>query len=190
MILTVAFLIIMLIMIVICSGWAIGIYNKLISGRNEVKNAFSQIDVQLKRRYDLIPNLINTVKGYMTHERETLENITKLRQQAISISDDNIASKSKVESLLSQSLKSVFALAENYPDLKASQNFVQLQEELASTENKISFARQYYNDSVMKFNTSIEMFPNSIVAGMCGFAKSEFFEIENPEERQNVKVSF
>ncbi len=190
MVLLALFLIILLVIVFVVGAWFVGIYNKLVSERNEVKNSFSQIDVQLKRRYDLIPNLINTVKGYMTHERETLENITKLRQQAINISDDNVASKSKVESLLSQSLKSVFALAENYPDLKASQNFVRLQEELASTENKISFARQYYNDSVMKFNTSVELFPNSIVAGMCGFSKSEFFEVENPEERQNVKVSF
>ena len=167
----------------------VGMYNGLVGLRNEVKNSWSQIDVQLKRRYDLIPNLIETVKGYMNHERETLEAVTKARQQAIQISD-NIADKAKVENMLSQTLRSLFAVAENYPDLKANQNFLALQEELISTENKIGFARQYYNDSTMKFNNKTEMFPSSIIAGMFNFQKSAFFEIQVAAEREAPKVKF
>ena len=169
--------------------WVIGAYNGLVRFRNEVKNAWSQIDVQLKRRYDLIPNLVETVKGYMSHERETLEAVVKARQQAIDISG-GIEDRAKVENALSQTLRQLFAVAEAYPDLKANQNFLALQEELTSTENKIGFARQYYNDSVLRLNNKIEMFPSNIVAGMFNFTREQFFQVEAPEERQAVKVSF
>jgi LemA protein len=169
--------------------FVIGIYNGLVRLRNEVKNAWSQIDVQLKRRYDLIPNLIETVKGYVTHERETLEAVVKARQQAINISD-NVIDQAKAESMLSRTLRSLFAVAESYPDLKANQNFLALQEELTSTENKISFARQYYNDAVLNYNNKTEMFPSNIMAGMFNFQRSDFFEVEAPEERVAPKVSF
>ena len=170
--------------------WIVGIYNSLIRFRNQVKNAWSQIDVQLKRRHDLIPNLVETVKGYMTHERETLENVTKARQQAMEISGDAIADRARLENILSQTLKSLFAVAENYPDLKANQNFLALQEELTSTENKISFARQVYNDAVLTLNNRVEMFPSNIIAGMTGFKPIEFFEVTVAEEREAPKVSF
>ncbi|MCK4947792.1 MAG: LemA family protein [Candidatus Aureabacteria bacterium] len=166
----------------------VGIYNALIKLRNRVKNAWSQIDVQLKRRYDLIPNLVETAKGYLKHEREVLENVTKARTQAIKI-DEGVAQQAKAENFLSQTLRSLFAVVENYPDLKASRNMLAVQEELTSTENKISFARQHYNDSVMKVNTKIEIFPSNIVAGMFSFKQEEFFEVEE-EERKAVKVKF
>lgn len=166
----------------------VAIYNGLVRFRNEAKNSWSQIDVQLKRRHDLIPNLIETVRGYMKHERETLESVTKARQQAVQVGD-SIADKAKMENMLSQTLKSLFAVAENYPDLKANQNFLALQEELTSTENKISFARQYYNDAVLKLNNKIEMFPSNIIAGTFGFKKGEFFEVEEVA-REVPKVKF
>ncbi|MCK5160533.1 MAG: LemA family protein [Candidatus Aureabacteria bacterium] len=166
----------------------VSIYNALIKLRNRVKNAWSQIDVQLKRRYDLIPNLVETAKGYLKHEREVLENVTKARTQAIKI-DEGVAQQAKAENFLSQTLRSLFAVVENYPDLKASRNMLAVQEELTSTENKISFARQHYNDSVMKVNTKIEIFPSNIVAGMFSFKQEEFFEVEE-EERKAVKVKF
>lgn len=169
--------------------WLVGIYNGLVRLRNAVKNAWSQIDVQLKRRYDLIPNLVETVKGYAKHERETLEAVIQARQQAINITD-NVLEKAKAENMLSQTLRSLFAVAENYPDLKANQNFLALQEELTSTENKISFARQYYNDSAMKYNNKTEMFPSNIVAGMFNFERADFFEVEAAEQREAPKVSF
>jgi LemA protein len=169
--------------------WLVGIYNGLVRLRNAVKNAWSQIDVQLKRRYDLIPNLVETVKGYAKHERETLEAVIQARQQAINITD-NVLEKAKAENMLSQTLRSLFAVAENYPDLKANQNFLALQEELTSTENKISFARQYYNDSAMKYNNKTEMFPSNIVAGMFNFERADFFEVEEAEQREAPKVSF
>lgn len=165
------------------------IYNGLVSFRNRVKNAWSQIDVQLKRRYDLIPNLIETCKGYMKYEKEVLENVTKARTQAINITG-SVEDKAKAENYLSQTLRSLFAVAENYPDLKANQNMLALQEELTSTENKISFARQHYNDEVMHLNTTIEKFPQNIIANMFGFKKEGFFEVEAPEERKPVKVQF
>ena len=164
-------------------AFIVGIYNGLVRLRNYVKNSWAQVSVQLKRRHDLIPNLLETVKGYMEHEKSTLENVVKLRQQAINITGDT-ASLAKIESQLSSTLKSLFALAENYPDLKANENFLALQEELASTENKISFARQSYNDAVMMYNTKTEVFPDCIIAGMFNFTKSEFFEI--PEEEKEV----
>jgi LemA protein len=169
--------------------WIVGMYNGLIRLRNEVKNAWSQIDVQLKRRHDLIPNLMETVKGYMQHERGTLEAVTAARQQAVSV-HGGVAEQAKVESMLSQTLKSLFAVAENYPDLKANQNFLALQEELASTENKIGFSRQYYNDAVLGLNNKIEMFPSNVIAGMFNFQKAEFFEIEVPAERAVPQVKF
>jgi LemA protein len=166
----------------------IGMYNSLVRLRNQVKNAWAQIDVQLKRRYDLIPNLIETVKGYMKHERETLESVTRMRAQAMEAS--GVAEKAEAEGRLTSALGQLKIAVENYPDLKANQNFMALQEELTSTENKISFARQNYNDQVLFFNNKTQMFPSNIVAGMFGFSKEEFFEIDNPAERIVPKVSF
>lgn len=184
------FLLIILGTIVLTVLWAIGAYNALIMGRNEVKNAWSQIDVQLKRRYDLIPNLVETVKGYADHEKDTLENVTKARQQAIDISDGNVAEQARAENMLSQTLRSLFAVSENYPDLKANTNFLSLQEELSSTENRIGFARQFYNDTVMKYNNRIEIFPNNIVAALFKFQTESSFELSNTEEREAPEVSF
>jgi len=165
------------------------LFNSLVRLRNAVKNSWAQIDVQLKRRHDLIPNLVETAKGYMRHERETLEAVTKARQQAVNISD-SVAEQARKENMLTQTLRSLFAVSENYPDLKANQNFLALQEELTSTENKISFARQFYNDSVMTFNNKIQMFPSNIIAGMFGFKESEFFEVEDEAERAVPQVKF
>ena len=147
----------------------IGIYNGLVRKRIRCENGWSQIDVQLKRRYDLIPNLVNTCKGYMKHEAEVLESVTKARTQAIEVTG-GVAKQAKAENMLTQTLRSLFAVSERYPDLKANQNMLSLQEELTSTENKISYARQHYNDQVMGFNNRIEMFPTNIVAGVGGFA--------------------
>jgi len=163
-------------------------YNGLVGGRNECKNAWSQVDVQLKRRYDLIPNLVETAKGYMKHEKDTLEAVIKARQMAIDAS--SVAEQAKAENMLTSTLRSLFAVSENYPDLKANQNMMALQEELTSTENRIGFARQHYNDSVMNYNNRVEMFPGNMVAGMFAFKKEEFFELEDEEQREPVKVSF
>ena len=169
----------------------IALYNGLVARRNETKNAWSQIDVQLKRRYDLIPNLVETAKGYMKHERETLEAVVRARQTAVDLKNaGNIADLAKAEGALTQSLRSLFAVAEAYPDLKANQNMLSMQEELKSTENRVGFARQAYNDAVMRLNNAIEQFPGSLVAGMGGFKQAEFFEVESAEERKAVKVSF
>ena len=176
-------------LVALVAFWVVGMYNGLVRLRNEVKNAWSQIDVQLKRRYDLIPNLVETVKGYAKHERETLEAVVQARQQAINVTD-SVIDKAKAENMLSQTLRSLFALSENYPDLKANQNFLSLQEELASTENKISFARQYYNDAALKYNNKTEMFPSNIVAGMFNFKRADFFEIEEVAQREAPQVSF
>ena len=177
--------------VVILVLWAIGTFNGLVSKRNETKNAWSQIDVQLKRRYDLIPNLVETAKGYMKHERETLEAVIKARQTCVDLKNaGNIGELMKAEGALAGSLKSLFAVAEGYPDLKANQNMLALQEELTSTENRIGFARQAYNDAAMRFNTAIEQFPASVIAGFGNFRQVEFFEVESPEERKVVKVSF
>jgi LemA protein len=171
--------------------WAIGTFNGLVSRRNETKNAWSQIDVQLKRRYELIPNLVETVKGYMKHERETLEAVIRARQTCVDFKNaGNIAELVKAEGALTQSLRGLFAVAESYPDLKANQNMLSLQEELKSTENRVGFARQAYNDAVMRLNNAIEMFPASIIAGMGNFKQAVFFEVEAAEERKAVKVSF
>ncbi len=168
--------------------WLVGMYNGLVRLRNAVKNAWSQIDVQLKRRHDLIPNLVETAKGYMVHERETLENVTRARNLAQGAA--GVANQGKAEAGLTQALSGFFATAEQYPDLKANQNFLSLQEELASTENRIGFARQAYNDAAMQFNNKVEMFPSNIVAGMFNFARAEFFEIEDAAQREVPKVSF
>lgn len=171
--------------------WAIAAYNGLVSRRNEAKNAWSQIDVQLKRRYDLIPNLVETAKGYMKHERETLEAVIRARQTCVDMNKaGNVGELVKAEGVLQNSLRGLFAVAEGYPDLKANTNMLQLQEELTSTENRVGFARQAYNDAVMRLNNAIEQFPNSIIAGMGNFKQLEFFEVESPEERKVVKVSF
>ena len=170
--------------------WAIGVYNTLVKGRNEVRNAWSQIDVQLKRRYDLIPNLIETVKGYADHEKETLESVTKARQQAIDVSADDVQAQAQAENILSSTLRSLFAVSENYPDLKANENFLKLQEELSSTENRIGFARQFYNDTVMRFNNRTEMFPSNIIAAMFRFTSESFFELDNQVEREVPQVDF
>jgi LemA protein len=180
------------VLVVILVGLALYViaqYNGLVRARNEVKNAWSSIDVQLKRRHDLIPNLLETVKGYAAHERGTLDAVVKARQQAVSFSG-NVEDRAKVENALTQSLRSLFALAEAYPDLKANQNFLSLQEELAATENKIGFARQYYNDAAMRYKNRVEMFPSNIIAGMFHFQAEPFFQMEEPGERAVPQVSF
>ncbi|MCF7798874.1 LemA family protein [Candidatus Woesearchaeota archaeon] len=165
----------------------IALYNALIRLRNQVKNSWAQIDVQLKRRNDLIPNLVNTVKGYMKHEKETLENITKARSAIMNASGVDETAKASGE--LTGMLKSLFAVAENYPDLKANQNFMQLQEEITGTENKIAYSRQHYNDMVMVFNTKIQKFPNNVFAGILSFTEQTSFEATEAEKK-NVEVKF
>jgi len=181
-------LIIVLVVIAVVVLIVISMYNSLIQLRNRVKNAWSQIDVQLKRRHDLIPNLIETVKGYMKHEREIMENITKYRSQAMSAG--TVGEKAQAEGLLSGALGQLRVQVENYPDLKANQNFLALQEELTSTENKISYSRQSYNDQVLFYNNKIQMFPSNILAGMFKFNLEEFFQVEDEKERAVPKVSF
>jgi LemA protein len=165
-------------------------YNGLVRLRNELKNAWAQIDVQLKRRYDLIPNLVETVKGYVKHERETLEAVTRARNVAQQASSAGAGERAKLEGELSGALARLLVVVERYPELKANQNFLALQEELTSTENKISFSRQYYNDSVLKYNNKTQMFPSNIVANIGGFKAGEFFEVKSAEERLAPKVSF
>ena len=191
--------IIFLVVIVGFVFWAISAYNMLVGGRNGYKNAFAQIDVQLQRRYDLIPNLVETAKGYMKHERETLEAVIAARNQAVSglkAASGNpgdaqaMQQLAGAENMLTQSLGKLFALSEAYPDLKANQNMMQLTEELTSTENRVAFARQAYNDAVMNYNNRREMFPGSIIAGMFTFTPAHSLDIEKPEARQAPKVSF
>lgn len=180
--------------------WAVSTFNSLVSLRNRFKNSFAQIDVQLKRRYDLIPNLVETAKAYMKHESETLEAVIAARNQAVSANKQASVDPSNVmavqqlgaaEGILGASLGRLFALSEAYPDLKANENMMQLTEELTSTENKISFSRQAYNDNVMQFNTAVEQFPGNVLAGMFGFQTAQLLEAtEAPEERKAVKVSF
>ncbi len=165
-----------------------GMYNALVRHKQQVKNGWAQIDVQLKRRYDLIPNLVETAKGYIKHERETLEAVVKARQMAIDAS--TIKDQAAAENMLTSALRSLFAVSEAYPDLKANQNMLALQEELAATENKISFARQSYNDQVMKYNTQRETFPTVLVADLFGFGPEEFFEVDLQYEREAPKVQF
>ena len=179
--------------------WAVGIYNRLVNERNRVRNAFAQIDVQLTRRYDLIPNLVEAVKGYMKHERETLEAVIKARNAASSALDAAKADPANAgaikklggaEGALAGALGRLFALSEAYPDLKANQNMMQFQEELASTENKVAFSRQAFNDSVLSFNNSAQNFPNNFIAGMFGFESASFLEIDSEEMRDAPEVSF
>ena len=190
---------ILLAVIVVFAFYAISVYNGLVTARNGYKNAFAQIDVQLTRRYDLIPNLVETAKGYMKHERETLEAVIQARNSAVSGLSAAKANPgdpqamqqlSGAENALTQTLGRLFALSEAYPDLKANQNMMQLSEELTSTENKVAFARQAYNDSVMSYNNAREVFPSSIVANMFSFQPAQLLEIEAPEKREAVKVSF
>src|SRR3989338_907285 len=171
--------------------WLVFTYNSLIRSRNRVDEAFSDIDVQLKRRYDLIPNLVETVKGYMTHERATLEKVTEARTAAMSAHQGgkSLAQQDQAENMLTGALKTLFAVAENYPDLKASQNFLQLQDEISDTENKIQAARRFYNGNVRDFNTKIQVFPTNMIAGMLKFKAYEFFEAQEGE-RGNVQVKF
>jgi LemA protein len=192
-------LIVVGVLLLILILWFIGAYNSLVALRNRYKNAYSQIDVQLKRRYDLIPNLVETAKGYMAHERGTLEAVIQARNQAATAGSraaanpgDPDAMKALVgaETALSGALGRLFALAEAYPDLKANQNMLALQEELTSTENKVAFSRQAYNDAVMAYNVARESFPTMIVAGFGGFTAAELFEIEAPAEREAPKVKF
>jgi len=180
-------------------AFVVGIYNKLVTMRNRYKNAYAQIDVQLKRRYDLIPNLVETAKGYIKHERETLEAVTKARNIAYAASQTAAANPgdaaavkglASAESGLAGTLSRLMMVSEQYPDLKANQNMMQLTEELTSTENKISFARQAYNDSVMTYNTDREVFPSNIIAGMFNFGPAELFVIDKPEQKEAPKVSF
>ncbi len=177
----------------------VGIYNKLVALRNRYKNAFAQIDVQLKRRHDLIPNLVEVAKGYMKHERETLEAVIQARNQAVNAGQkaaqnpgdpDAMKSLGSAEGQLTGALGRLFALAENYPDLKANENMLSLQEELSSTENKVAFSRQAYNDAVMRYNTQRETFPNVLFAGVFNFQEADLFEIEEVREREAPKVSF
>ncbi len=182
------FLIAILVIIVLLVFFVIGIYNALVRLRNQVQNAWSQIDVQLKRRHDLIPNLVETAKGYMHHERETFESITQARSQAMGA--NTVGDAAKAEGALTDALSKFMLVVENYPDLKANQNFLSLQETLTSTENKIAFARQGYNDQVLFFNNKIQMFPSNIIANTFNFTEREFFEIEDAAEREVPKVSF
>ena len=179
--------IIILVLIALAVIWVIAVYNGLITLKNRVDEAWSDIDVQLKRRYDLIPNLVNTVKGYATHERELFEKVTEARTAAMGAQTPH--DKEQAENMLSGTLKSLFAVAENYPDLKANQNFLELQRELTDTEDKIQASRRFYNVNERDFNIKIEVFPNNIIAGMLKFTKREFFEAEEGE-KEPVKVQF
>jgi LemA protein len=189
----------LMVVVVVVGAMIVGIYNKLVTMRNRYKNAYAQIDVQLKRRYDLIPNLVETAKGYIKHERETLEAVTAARNIAYAASKaaaDNPGDASAMKNLtaaesgLGGTLSRLMMVSESYPDLKANQNMMQLTEELTSTENKISFARQAYNDSVMTYNTDREVFPSNLIAGMFNFGTAELFVIDKPEQKDAPKVSF
>lgn len=168
--------------------WLAATYNILVRLRNQVENAWAQIDVQLKRRHDLIPNLVETVKGYAAHERGTLEAVIQARNMAVSAK--GVADRAQAENVLTGALKSLFAVAEAYPNLKADQSFLRLQEEVTSTENKVAFSRQFYNDSVMTFNTRIELFPTNLISGMFGFIRREFFEVKDEAQREAPQVKF
>ena len=179
---------IILIIVIILIIAIIAMYNSLVSAIVKVDNAWSQIDVQLQRRFDLIPNFVETVKGYATHESETFEKIAQLRTSWANAG--TVSEKAELDNQLSGALKTIMAVSESYPDLKANQNFSELQQELQNTENKISFSRQFYNDSVTMYNTKLEVFPSNIIASMFGFKAEEFFKVESEEARKNVKVDF
>lgn len=176
------------IIVILIILWLVFAYNRLVTLRFRVREAASDIDVQTKRRYDLIPNLVDTVKGYASHERELLENVTKARTQAMSAGNPH--DKAQAENMLSDTLKSLFAVSENYPQLKANENFAKLQDELSDTENKIQAARRFYNTNVRDLNTKIQVFPTNLIAGTFGFKQEEFFEAANDAEREPVKVQF
>ena len=177
-----------LIIIAVLVILVISMYNSLVRLRQKVKNSWSQIDVQLQRRFDLIQNLVETVKGYMTHENDVLTKVAELRTSWANAG--TVAEKANLDNQLSGALKTIMAVSESYPDLKANQNFSELQQELQNTENKISFSRQFYNDSVTMYNTKLEVFPSNIIASMFGFKAEEFFKVESEEARKNVKVDF
>jgi LemA protein len=181
-------LVVFLIIIAAVAIIAVGMYNSLVTLRNRCDNAWSQVDVQLRRRYDLIPNLVETVKGYAKHESGVFERVTQARAAAVNAQTVN--DQGQAENVLTGALKSLFAVAENYPDLKANQNFLMLQEELAGTEGKVAYARQFYNDNVMKFNMRQQVFPSNIIANMFGFKTKEYFQIEEEVAKGPVKVSF
>lgn len=181
-------LLILIGLIVVIGAWVAGMYNGLVRLRNQVKNAWAQIDVQLKRRHDLIPNLVETVKGYAGHEKTTLEAVIQARSRAVAAT--GVEAQSQAEGELSAALGRLMVVVEQYPDLKANQNFLGLQEELTSTENRIGFSRQHYNDSVMTYNTRTESFPANIIAGMFGFAREAFFELQDEAAREAPKVQF
>jgi LemA protein len=182
-------LIVLGVVVVLLVVFLVGIYNSLVQLRQRVQNAWSQVDVQLKRRYDLIPNLVNAVKGYAQHEQKTFETVTQARNMAVNAG--TVQDQIQAENMLTGALRSLFAVAEAYPELKANTNFLQLQAELTDTESKIAFARQFYNDTVQKFNTKIELFPNNLVAGMLGFSMVDYFTLQGePDARQAVKVEF
>ena len=174
--------IVLIVIVVVIVAVLAGMYNGLVKRRNQVDNSWSQIDVQLKRRHDLIPNLVEAVKDYMSFEQETLTNVTKARTAAIDASAKGPQAVAEAENALTGTLKSLFAVTENYPDLKANQNVMQLQEELTSTENKIAFARQFYNDSVLTYNNKIQMFPSNLIAGMFNFTTRQFFEVPEADK--------
>lgn len=177
-----------LIIIVVILIFIIAIYNGLVTARQKVRNAWSQIDVQLQRRFDLIPNLLETVKGYMAHEKDTLTQVTELRTSWANA--HTVDEKAELNNQLSNTLKTIMAVSENYPDLKANQNFIELQEELRNTEDKISFSRQFYNDSVTIYNTKLQVVPSNIIAGLFNFTEESLFKAESDEARKNVKVDF
>ncbi len=192
-------LLVIVVLLIVVIGSVVGIYNKLVTMRNRYKNAYAQIDVQLKRRYDLIPNLVETAKGYIKHERETLEAVTAARNIAYAASKAAAANPGDASAMknltaaetgLGGTLSRLMMVSEQYPDLKANQNMMQLTEELTSTENKISFARQAYNDSVMTYNTDREVFPSNLIAGMFNFTAAELFVVDKPEQKDAPKVSF
>ncbi len=179
--------ILLIIIVVFLVVYVIGVYNSLVSLRNKVRDQLSQIDVELKRRFDLVPNLVETVKGYAKHEKSTLEDVVKARNSYVSA--DSVEGKLEADGELTKAISKLFALTESYPDLKANENFMQLQNELTEIEQKIVYSRQFYNDSVLKLNNKVEMFPSNIIANMFGFKKGDFFKA-NDEERQNVQVKF
>jgi LemA protein len=181
-------LVIFLLIIVFVIIIAVGMYNSLVSLRNRCENAWSQVDVQLRRRYDLIPNLVETVKGYAKHEREVFERVTEARSKAMDAS--TVKEQGLAENQLTGALKTLFAVAENYPELKANQNFLMLQEELAGTESKVAYARQFYNDSIMKYNVKRQVFPSSLIANMFNFKEKDYFEIGEEAAKGPVKVAF
>jgi LemA protein len=176
------------VMVLVVVALVAGYYNRFVTLRNRIDNAWHQIDVQLRRRYDLIPNLVETVKGYATHEKETFEKVTQARAAAINA--QNVQEQGQAENMLTGALKSLFAVAEAYPQLKANENFLALQEELAGTEGKVAYARQFYNDMVMQLNTAIQRFPGNVVAGIFNVKERDYFEIEEEEARGPVKVEF